>query len=248
MRLLKDVCLVGGGSFGGFGLTAGPDAHVYIIDGGSELALIDCGLGTSFDQVLSNLRADGLDPARIERLFLTHYHGDHAGGAALYRERLGVRVSIAKEAQAAMEVGDEKATAFAVARTAGIYPGDSHLTPCPVDDPLEAAAPTRTVGRLTVTYVPTPGHCGGHGSYLVTGGDRPMLFAGDSVFWAGQVLLQAIPDCDLGESLASILRLEQLPFEAFFPGHGPVTLAGGRQHVEMAAKAIRNLGLPRNIV
>jgi hypothetical protein len=68
------------------------------------------------------------------------------------------------------------------------------------------------------------------------------------VFWAGQVLLQAIPDCDLGESLASILRLEQLQYDAFFPGHGPVTLTGGRQHVEMAAKTIRSLGLPRNIV
>lgn len=248
MRLLKDVYLVGGGSFGGFGLTSGPDAHVYLLDGGSALALIDCGLGTSIDEVIAHIKADGFDPARIERLFLTHYHADHAGGASRFRERLGLKTSIAKEAQAAVESGDTDVTAFAVAQRAGIYPSEAHLTPCRVDDPLDAGNPSRTVGRLTITYVPTPGHCAGHGSYLVTGGDRPALFAGDSVFWAGQLLLQAIADCDLGQSLASIQLLDGLSFDAFLPGHGPVTLSGGRQHVEMAAKTIRNLGVPRNIV
>jgi glyoxylase-like metal-dependent hydrolase (beta-lactamase superfamily II) len=248
VRLLKDVYLVGGGSFGGFGLTTGPDSHIYLVDTGSSLALIDCGFGASFDEVIGTVRADGLDPARIQHLFITHYHADHAGGAARYREKLGLKVAIAKEAQSALEAGDEDATAYAAAQRAGLYPTDIRLAPCPVDDPLDPANPSQTVGRLTITYVSTPGHCAGHGSYLVTGGERPLLFAGDSVFWAGQLLLQAIPDCDLGQSFSSVLRQEALDFDAFLPGHGAITLKGGRQHVEAAAKTIRNLGVPRNIV
>ena len=44
MRLTPDVCLVGGGMFG-FGLTSPGDCHVYLLDGGDELVLIDAGIG-----------------------------------------------------------------------------------------------------------------------------------------------------------------------------------------------------------
>lgn len=244
---MKDVYLVGGGPYSGAGLTPGGDCHVYLVDGGSELALIDCGLGASFDAVMSNIKAEGLDPTRITKLFLTHYHADHAGGASYFQESLGVQVAIASDAKAALESGDEDATSLAAARSAGIYPAEYRLRPCPVADSLEDGA-VRPVGRLQLKFVSTPGHCRGHGSYLVTGGERPVLFAGDSVFWAGQILMQAIPDCDLQAALASVLKLELLQFDAFLPGHGAITVAGGHQHVELAAKTVRNLAVPRNLV
>jgi glyoxylase-like metal-dependent hydrolase (beta-lactamase superfamily II) len=247
LRLLQNVYLVGGGPFSGLGLSPGGDSHVYLIDGGSELALIDCGLGISIDTVIGNVRSDGFDPGRITKLFLTHYHADHAGGASHFQARLGLSVAIGSDARHALETGDESATSLAVAREAGIYPADYKLWPCPVADALEDEA-VREVGSLSLRFLSTPGHCHGHGSYLMTGGEKPVLFAGDSVFWAGQILLQAIPDCDLQAALASVLRLEQLDFDAFLPGHGAVTLAGGHQHVEMAAKTVRSLAIPRNLV
>jgi glyoxylase-like metal-dependent hydrolase (beta-lactamase superfamily II) len=247
LQILENVYLVGGGPFSGFGLSSGGDCHVYLIDGGSELALIDCGLGTSFDVLTGNVRAAGFDPARITKLFLTHYHADHAGGASLFQEKLGLSVAIGAEAKAALESGDEAATSLAAAREAGIYPADYGLRPCPVADALTEGA-TRKVGPMSLQYLSTPGHCHGHGSYLMTGGKSPVLFAGDSVFWAGQILLQAIPDCDLQAALNSVLKLEKLEFDAFLPGHGALTLSGGHQHVELAAKTIRALGIPRNIV
>lgn len=247
MRLLKDVYLVGGGPYSGLGLTPGGDCHIYVVDGGSELAMIDCGLGTSFDAVMNNIKTDGLDPTRITKLFLTHYHADHAGGASHFHEKLGVQIAIGSDARAALESGDENATSLAAARDAGIYPSDYKLKSCPVADALDDGA-VREIGRLRVQFVSTPGHCHGHGSYLLTGGEQPVLFAGDSVFWAGQILLQAIPDCDLQASLASVLRLEQVQFDAFLPGHGAITVAGGHQHVELAAKTVRSLAVPRNLV
>jgi glyoxylase-like metal-dependent hydrolase (beta-lactamase superfamily II) len=247
VRLLDNVYLVGGGAYSGLGLTSGGDCNIYLIDGGSELALVDCGLGTSFDTIVGNIKSDGLDPSRIKRLFLTHYHADHAGGAALFHSKLGVGVAISSEAAAALESGDEGATSVAAARSAGIFPTDYKLEPCPVAISL-GDGDQHQVGNLTIGFLSTPGHCAGHGSFLLTGGDKPVLFAGDSLFWAGQILLQAIPDCDLQASLASVLKLEGLGFDAFLPGHGAITLSGGHLHVELAAKTIRSLAIPRNLV
>ena len=90
MRLTPDVSLVGGGMFG-FGLTSPGDCHVYLLDGGDDLVLVDAGIGgTAGDpqKIIDMIEADGHDPAKISRLFLTHYHADHMGGAAEMRELL----------------------------------------------------------------------------------------------------------------------------------------------------------------
>ena len=92
MRLTDEVYLVGGGTNICCGLSDDPDCHVYLIDGGDELALIDCGMaaGESLDRILANVAAEGLDAGRIRSIVVTHYHMDHAGGAARWRDRLGV--------------------------------------------------------------------------------------------------------------------------------------------------------------
>jgi hydroxyacylglutathione hydrolase len=249
MRLTPDVLLVGGGSLTGFGLSADFDAHVYLLDGGDELALVDCGMGTpaGMDRVLANIAGDGLDPGRVGRLLLTHYHTDHAGGSARYRERLGCAVSIGGDAQAALEGPDHGMTSFAAARAAGIFPEQYDYPGCPVDAPLQDGD-TLAVGRLTVRYLATPGHCFGHGSYLVTGGERTLLLAGDAVFHFGRLFLQAIPDCDLAASLASVRRLGELEFDALLPGHGAIALSDGASHVALATSTIDRLSVPPNIV
>ena len=95
MRLTSDVHLVGGGTLSGFGVSSDFDAHCYLLDGGGEQVLVECGMGTEtgFQRVTGNIRNAGFDPAAITRLFLTHHHTDHAGGAAVYCERLGLSVA-----------------------------------------------------------------------------------------------------------------------------------------------------------
>jgi glyoxylase-like metal-dependent hydrolase (beta-lactamase superfamily II) len=250
MRLSADVCLVGGGTITGFGLSSDFDAHVYALDGGGgESALVDCGMGTptGTERVLANLAGDGVDHASVTRLLLTHYHTDHAGGASVYRERLGLRVSIGADVQAALEEPDHVATQFGPAQAAGIFPADYEYRACRVDEPLRDGDEL-TVGRLTVRYLATPGHCAGHGSYLVTGGERTYLLGGDAVFALGRLFLQGIPDCDLAASLASVRRLGELEFDALLPGHGAIALDGGRAHVDAAVAVIDRLGVPANIV
>lgn len=249
MQLTDRIHLVGGGPFSGFGLTAAADSHVYLVDGGSELALVDVGLGMpeAFDQLVANITAAGFDPASIGHVLLTHYHADHAAAAAAARARFGAQVAIAAEAADAVERGDEQATGLAAARDAGVFPTDARFPPCPVDRRLSDGDVVE-VGDAQVTFVTTPGHCAGHGSYLLDGVDGGALFAGDAVFWAGRILLQAVPDCDLQAAMASLRRLAELEFEAFLPGHGALTVAGGALHTELAVGELDRLAVPKGIV
>ena len=123
MKLSPDVHVVGGGRFG-FGISGPLDCHVYLLDGGTELALIDPGLGLAgdFDQVLANIRDDGLDPRRIRKIILTHYHCDHVGAALEAYERLDAEVIASHVAAPAIRTGDEVAVALDVAKAAGFYP------------------------------------------------------------------------------------------------------------------------------
>lgn len=233
----------------GFGLSADLDAHVYLLDGGTECALIDCGMGTDlgFKRVVARIESVGVDPALVSRLLLTHYHTDHAGGAARYRERLSLSVSIDSDARRALEEPDHTMTQFEAARSAGAFAADYDYPACPVDAPL-TDGDVLSVGRLNVRYLATPGHCAGHGSFLVTGGERTYLFAGDAVFALGRLFLQAIPDCDLAASTKSVRRLAALEFDALLPGHGAIALDGGRDHVRGAIEVIDRLAVPQNIV
>jgi glyoxylase-like metal-dependent hydrolase (beta-lactamase superfamily II) len=249
MKLTDNVYLVGGGPFSGFGLTPDADSHIYLIDGGTELALIDCGLGLDggFAALEANIRGAGFDPADIGRAFITHYHGDHAGGAARVREAFGARLAVSADAAPALSAGDEEATGLTAAKAAGIFPEEAGLTPTPIDDAL-TDGDERAVGKATIRFVATPGHCAGHGSYVLTGAGPTALFAGDAVFWAGRILLQAVPDCDLQASNASVQKLAGLEFDAFLPGHGAITVAGGSIHPQMAAAEVENLAVPKGIL
>ena len=247
MRLTDDILLVGGGAYTGFGVSADFDAHCYLLDGGDELALVDCGTGTetAMERLLANVADAGLDPARISHLFLTHFHTDHAGGAGRYRDRLGCAVAISADAAAALEQGDHEATSLAPGQRAGLFPADFDYPACPVAERLTDGDEHR-VGRLTVRFVATPGHCAGHGSYLVSGGGRTYLLAGDAVFAFGKVAVLATADCDLQALLSSVRRLDGEEFDALLPGHAQIVLDGGKGHVEQARATIDSLNVPPN--
>ncbi len=249
MRLTEDVYLVGGGPSVGFGLSEDIDCHVYCIDGGDELALIDCGMavGTSLDQILDNVRADGLDPDRIRYLYITHYHTDHAGGAAKFRDRLGLKVCISHEGAEALRTGDESAFSLDIAKRVGFYPASYVYDPCPVDRELHDGD-TQRIGQVELTMYETPGHCNGHACYLLQGREKRYLFTGDCVFFGGEILLQNIPDCNIQRYAASVDKLATLEYDAFMPGHMGFSLRNGTRHVRAAQAAFNQLMPPKQMM
>ena len=52
MRLTEDIYLVGSAEFG---LSNAYDCHVYLLDGGEEATLIDCGVGYDTGQIIRNI-------------------------------------------------------------------------------------------------------------------------------------------------------------------------------------------------
>ncbi len=56
----------------GFGLSHDLDRHVYMVNGRSEIALVDAGAGLELDRIVANIRADGLDPNKLKYVLLTH--------------------------------------------------------------------------------------------------------------------------------------------------------------------------------
>jgi hydroxyacylglutathione hydrolase len=249
VRITDEVYLVGGGVTNAFGLSDDPDCHIYLVDGGDEVALIDCGMasGDSLERILGNVRTEGLDPEKISKVIVTHYHMDHAGGAARFRERLGVEVVAPADAAPALRTGDERAVALDVAKAAGFYAADYHFQPVEVAREVNEGDRI-SVGKLELEVIETPGHCDGHVSLLLRGRERRYLFAGDAVFSGGRVVLQNIHDCSIQKSAASIAKLARLEFDALLPGHAAICLEGGMRHVATANAACQSLFVPKNLV
>jgi hydroxyacylglutathione hydrolase len=247
VRLMDRIHLVGSGSFG-FDLTDPFDCHVYLLDGGEELALVDVGAGMGAEAILENVRRDGFDPERIRHLVLTHAHGDHAGGAARMRGLVGgASVYLSRAVADTLRTGDERAASIDVAKAVGIYPPDYRYEPCEVHAELEEGDEIR-VGDLTLRVLDTPGHSDGHVSLLLERAGARTLFAGDVVFFGGKILLQAIHDCRLDAEIRSLRKLRALDVTALLPGHLAVSLSGGQRHIEQANEVLDRLLVPEQMV
>ena len=252
MKLSEDISVVGGGNTG-FNISAPLDCHIYLIDGGEgELALVDAGMGGKYgetDRILENIRRDGYDPERITKLFLTHYHADHAGGAWDWLERFGSLEVIGSPLTSEVMIsGNEEAISLPAARDAGMYPQDYTLVPCACSPELVDGRSVR-FGRLTITPFDTPGHCDGHVSLLISGGELTYFVGGDLIFWGGTIVNQNIHDCSIQNYRDSINRMANIAeFDSLLPGHLTLSMRDGKRHLEQAVKVFERLGVPRNAV
>ncbi len=247
MQLDERIHLVGSGSLG-FNLTDPYDCHIYLVDGGTELALIDVGAGMGAADVIANVRKAGFDPDRVSHILCTHAHGDHAGGAARMRELLpNASLVMSRDVSDLIRRGDEHGTSLDVAKSAGIYPADYRLEPCPVDGDL-VEGDELAIGDLLLECIETPGHAAGHLSFMLDQAGGRSLFSGDVVFHGGTILLQNIHDCSLSAMVASLRKLRGLAIDALLPGHLAFSLRDGQRHIEKANEALDRLLIPNQVV
>lgn len=244
MKITDEVYAVGGGR-NGFGISDKYDCNVFLVDGGSQLALVDAGCGYDIEPILENIRLDGFDPGNIRHLLLTHAHADHSGGAATLREQLNLEVALSSQEAKFMEEGDEVAVSLDRARDEEIYPADFHLTPCAVDRRLCHGDDVRC-GHLTLRAIEVAGHSLASICYLLTGGERTCLFSGDTVFLSGAISLLNCEGSSLAGYRRHIGRLADLGVEALMPGHGGFCLRGGQSHIDEAIDALKSVWPPRN--
>ena len=241
MKINDHLYLVGGGDYG-FNLSGRLDSNSYIIDTGEGLWMIDAGFDGG-EQVVANIVAEGLQPREITRLFVTHYHADHAGALSYMRKALSPELKIAIHADVADEVraGDEEDNGLRWAKSFNFYPSEFDLEPCDIDLEL-VGGQSFSAGPFTLTAIDTPGHCRGHICYFVTGGAGGYLFSGDHVFWGGKIILQNVGDSSVQEYAKSMNALLDYDFSALLPGHLAFSLVNGRRHVELAASQFNKIG------
>jgi len=242
MKLTEEVYIVGSGG-NGLGISNEYDCHVYLIDGGEELALIDAGVGMDVQQILENVAAEGFRVNRISRVLLTHAHADHSGGCATLKSVLGASVIVSSKEADFLRQANEEELGLAFARSAGWYPSDYHLQPCQVD--IEVGnGHQMTVGDLQITVIATPGHSRGSVCYLVEGKAATYLFTGDTVFLRGLISLLNAPGSSIQDYNHSIKKLADLGVDALLPGHLGFCLGGGQEHINKAIEAFEDLSVP----
>lgn len=166
MRLTGRIYLVGSGRFG-CGLTSDLDCHVYLVDGGEELALIDAGVGMATEEILRRVMAEGFDPQRIRCLLLTHGHADHAGGTASLRRGLPhLRVHAHPVTARYVREGNEYGISLHVGKQLGIYPQEYVFEAAEVEEEM-VDGQVLTLGDLTLQALDMPGHSAGHHAFLM---------------------------------------------------------------------------------
>jgi metallo-beta-lactamase class B len=127
-----------------------------LIDGGSELALIDGGLPQSAGPILANVRALGFDPANISTILLSHAHFDHAGGINALQRYTAARVLSSEPGAAALQRGDllPDDPQFEQPSASRSFPAVENVIA--VDDDV-----VHVVGEVRIRGLHTPGHTPG---------------------------------------------------------------------------------------
>lgn len=245
MRISERIYLVGSGKHGNL-MTHPMDCNVYLLDGGSELALIDAGSGIEPERIVASIERSGFAISKVNKLLLTHIHGDHGAGAYYFHSQYGLEVMAAAEAAPWLERGDMDKTSLNAAKLAGVYAEDFEYPACPVSVGIREGDRIK-VGDLELGVVETPGHCRGHVSYLLDHCGIRSLFAGDVVFAGGKVVIQNIWDCFIQEYAESIAKLNALHIDSLFAGHGPFLLTEAWKHVGMAHGCFQRLEIPPNL-
>ncbi|MFD3539229.1 MBL fold metallo-hydrolase [Streptomyces sp. NPDC058662] len=213
-----------------------PIGQAYLWRDGAALTLVDAGNSESAPRIEAAIRSLGLRPERLERIVLTHCHGDHTGAAGELAARWGARV-LAHRLDAPVVRGevpvpepvllDWELPLYAHALTVPAAP------PTRVDQELEDGDALDFGDGAYVVHA--PGHTDGSiGVHLPRHG---VLFTGDCVAAVGPLML-GVFNVDRARAIESFRRLAALtPSTACF-GHGdPLTTDTAAALATAAAEA-----------
>ena len=153
-------------------LASGSSGNATLIEGSDGLhrtrVLVDCGLGLR--QLMARLAVEGIGPADLHGIFITHEHGDHIGCAPMLVARYGVPLwTSAGTAQYAAFAGLE--SALNLVRDGQVFAiGGLQLHPFTV--PHDAREPLQlrcTDGDRVLGLMTDIGHVTGHALAALAG-------------------------------------------------------------------------------
>jgi glyoxylase-like metal-dependent hydrolase (beta-lactamase superfamily II) len=219
-----------------------------LVTGDSGVMLIDAGFPGSREDVLSSLQQLGFGVDDLRAILLTHAHIDHFGSAIWFAKTYGTQVYChaaevghskreylqqASPADLATHIWQPRYLKWSLAITRkGALLRDGIPTTQALTEGVAAGLPGAPMA------IPTPGHTGGHCSFVVDG----VLVAGDALVTGHPVSTrrgpQLLPDMfnhDQDGCVRSLAALGLLDTEVLLPGHGPVWRGSIRDAAEQAA-------------
>jgi glyoxylase-like metal-dependent hydrolase (beta-lactamase superfamily II) len=214
----------------------------------SGVILIDAGFPGDRDDVLASLGHLGFGADDLRAILLTHAHIDHFGSAMWFAKTHGTPVYChADEVGHAKREYLEQASPVDVAAHAwqprwlkwsvaisrkGAFTRDGIPTTQALTEDVAAQLPGAPMAS------PSPGHTGGHCSFVVDG----VLVSGDALVTGhpvatrtGPQLLHKVFNHDQAGCLRSLSALAMLETEVLVPGHGQVWRGPIREASERAA-------------
>lgn len=212
--------------------------------------LIDAGFPGSRDDVLDSMRQLGFGVDDLRGILLTHAHIDHFGSAIWFAKTHGIPVYChaaevghskreyleqASPADLAKHIWQPRYVAWSVAITRkGALTKEGIPSTQALTEDIAATLPG------TPKSVPTPGHTGGHCSFIVDG----VLVSGDALVTGhplalrtGPQLLPGLFNHDQEGCVRSLSALGLLDTEVMLPGHGQVWRGSIREAAEQAARS-----------
>jgi glyoxylase-like metal-dependent hydrolase (beta-lactamase superfamily II) len=223
-----------------------------LITDGNGVMLIDAGFPGNRDDVLASLGQLGFGVDDLRAILLTHAHIDHFGSAIWFAKTHGTPVYCH-----AAEVGHSKREYLEQVGAADILPhlwqprflkwtlaisrkGGMVRDGIPTTQALTQDVAAGLPGKPMA--IPTPGHTGGHCSFVVDG----VLVSGDALVTGHPLLTrggpQLLPDMfnhDQDGCVRSLSALGMLDNQVLLPGHGPVWRGSIREAAEKAEALAR---------
>jgi glyoxylase-like metal-dependent hydrolase (beta-lactamase superfamily II) len=188
--------------------------NVYLIDGGSEFALIDIGFIDTVEEIVELIRKMDFNLSHCKMVIATHADADHVQGIARVRELLKTKTAAHPLSVGPLESGDEILT-YATIKAQGI---EIPMPPCKIDVLLNEGD-TITVGDVELHVWHTPGHTPGQVSFKMGN----LLFSADNIYKDSCVgVIDAHHGSSIPDFLTSLKRILADDSEFLLPSHGPV--------------------------
>jgi len=188
--------------------------NIYLLDGGSEYALLDVGFLDELGDVLELVRKMNYSLSACKMILVSHADVDHTQGLARARDVLKCPVYAHPSTVVPLETGDEIST-FARIDAQDIK---MEMPRCKVDKTINEGD-VLTIGTLKLEVWSTPGHTPGQLTFRLGN----LLFSGDNLFRDGSVgAIDAHHGSDLLAYVASLQRIKNSDVEFLLPSHGPI--------------------------